>query len=204
MPTAGALGDVSAVYADIPEWRRLIEAQNAYQRELRSTIAPGGLRAVYLDHLHALADETGTVLTLHHPRGFHALWVGQAKRPHLPGLAAQVAAPLPLTRTHYLTGLHEFGHIFNLELGGTSHHGATPAGVYGELVAHVWAFEHSKVPIAGRDVRDAEYLLYCAGLDAGWTGGPLADFTSALPRRLRRPYLDGLARLFAFRASRAA
>ncbi len=209
--SANAPGDPRVLYAGIPivggedEWRTYIEAEAAHQRELRAMIAPGGLRAIYLDHLHALADETGAVLTLYRPGpAFIAEWVGTTKRPLLPGLPVQVITPLPLTRMHYLTGLHEFGHVFNPELVGTSHHGVTAEGIYGELMADVWAFEHAKVPVAERDIRDAQSLLYCAALDIGWPGGPLGDIASVLPRRLRRPYSDGLARLDQLRAAEGA
>ncbi len=200
--SANALGDPRVFYAGLVQGDdadTFLEQIANRQRELRAMIPPGGRRAMYLEHLHALAEDSGTILSLYHPKGFIAQWRGETQR--LPGMPPEITTPLPLTRAHYLTGLHEFGHVYNPDLRGTSHHGVTAEGIYGELMAHLWAFEHSKVPIAEQDLRHAKDSLFLDAVEIGWSGGPVADL---LPRHLRKPYSDGLARLDQYRSSAEA
>ncbi len=155
-------------------------------------IQPGGRRELYLDHLHELADDTGAVLTFYHPKGFIAQWRAETHRAFR-GRPAHITTPLPFTQSHYLTGLHEFGHVYQADLGGTSNHGVTPEGIYGELMAHVWAFEHSRVlPIPDRDLEQARISLLFDAREIGWTGGSVADF---LPAHLQDLYSEAFARL---------
>jgi hypothetical protein len=189
--SANALGDPRALGISVQDDKNLrawLKGKADYQRELRATIPAGGRRAMYLDHLHALAEATGAILTLYHPRGFIAQWAGEIKR--VPGFPLQITTPLPLTRGHYLTGLHEFGHAHHPDLPGNG--SVTARGVYGELMAHVWAFEHSRVSVTRDDIDQAQAKLCLDAKEVGWEGGPLADW---MPGKLRDPFSDGLARL---------
>lgn len=173
-------------------FRQAMAKGAARQLDLRNTIRPGGRRALYLDHLHALAEDTGVVLALYHPKGFVANWRAETQQPFSPGERAHITTPLPLTASHYLTGLHEFGHVYRPELGGTSNHGVTPEGIYGEVMAHLWAFEHSKVPIPLRCIEHARVAPLFDAKEIGWSGGPV---TNRLPMRLRQPFQDAMSRL---------
>ena len=192
--SAAALGDPRALYDGVAydeDIGRSFEADAEEQLRLRAMIRPGGRRELYLDHLHELADDTGAALTFYHPKGFIAQW--RAETRIVSGMPARITTPLPFTQSHYLTGLHEFGHVYQADLGGTSNHGVTPEGIYGELMAHVWAFEHSKVlPIPDRDLEHARISLLFDARENGWTGGSVADF---LPAHLRNPYSEAFARL---------
>jgi hypothetical protein len=204
MSTIGrnALGDPRAVYRREQcyddSWEYLA-GQARYQRELRAMIPPGGRRALYLDHLHELADDSGALLTLYHPKGFIARWKGETRRW---GDRVTVTTPLPLTRGHYLTGLHEFGHVYQPESGGSGliAYSRTPfgcfddacRGVYGELMAYVWAFQRSRIPIVRDDVCEARDIVMAHAKDGGWEGGPVEEWVRT---ELRQQYLDGVAQL---------
>jgi len=112
------------------------------QAALRESIPARGRRANYLAHLESLADTYQAKLIFYRPGGYvwdkatkreiKLTWVGQCDSE-----LKTIETPLPLMRGHYLTGLHEFGHLV--------------AGD-GEGVAWRWAIEHSHYTLTGADI----------------------------------------------------
>ena len=101
-----------------------------------------------------------------------------------------------------MLGLHEFGHVYHPDLGGSGsiEHSRAPRegpddafrGVCGELIACVWALEHSRVPVTPHDRENARAVVLAYAEDGGWTGGDPAYW---MPEHLREPMREGMARL---------
>ncbi|MGO9763798.1 MAG: hypothetical protein ACLP1Q_21305 [Solirubrobacteraceae bacterium] len=157
-----------------------------------------GLRAMYREHLEALADDHGAELDFFEPASWMEyrarLWHGGNRRP-------LVEAPTPVNRERYMSGLHEFGHLEMLDalgIGGTSA-ARTPTGegLHGELLAWLWAFDNAKVPATPRDaVRVLDLLCYEAARAGvrGANGDPIMG-THLVPLEYRASYENGLDRL---------
>lgn len=115
-------------------------------------------RELYSEHLIHLAEVDGVELRLFQPAADDEY---RARVRHK-GRRAVVLAPEPINRQRYLTGLHEFGHLYGElpRVGTTTRREPDGLGLCGEVAADVWAFTNAKVDPTPRDAVDVLNALY--------------------------------------------